>query len=1140
MISFSPGRRYAGAGVLTAALIALAVTNPASAQGPARSGATAPAQAVHFASHELTLITGDRVTVTETPSGDQGITVAPAPGREHIAFVKHRSPDGWSVTPADALPLVAAERLDQRLFSVTTLLKQKRARASGLPLIVEYTGDARTAQARHAMAGAEKVHPIPGTSFAAVTRRPGDAGQFWKELAPAVAGARTLGQGIRHVWLDSTAKIPQDRSPSHSGGRGAGKRLDQTVAHIGAPQAWARGYTGKGVKVAILDGGYDPNHPDLKGVVAETANFTTDPDMADHNGFGTHRASIIAGSGAASDGLRKGVAPGAELMVGKVCYASGDCPNSGIIAGMEWAAQRGAKVISLSPYDIDTPEQDALEAAVASVSEKYGTLVVAASGFGDILQSLASPASADTALAVGGTFLDEDRIGGSAKGPRIGDWGLKPDIVAPGSNVLAASAGGTGPGDYYIYDSGTGVASPHVAGAAAILFQEHPDWTPEQIKTQLMSTTVGGLERGAYWQGAGRVDVDRASSQAVSAEPGGLDFQRIRWNNAGRPPVSKTLTYRNPGSEPVTLDLSTDVTYDGSAAAPEGLFRLSADKVTVPAQGARTVTLTGTPEAAGTLYKAFSGAVRAVSQDGAVSVRTPIGMDIEEPVYDLAFKVIGRTGSTPTSAAISVDTLDSKQAAVRPVEIAADGTGKVRVPRGTWSVSGLVFDSPSGDPSRTQTTVVGLPRIDMLDDTTVTFDAREAKKVTATAPRSSLRITRASVGTVSRGVNMGVELPGAIGRAYLDDVYALPTAKTGYTGFAYALATNWETPADRTRTPVTYHLTRSVVGGIPEVPGYNPRTSDLAKVDTTFAAARAGTTATRVLDTYVAGQHWATDKIASVPVPSRRTDYFSVSDGLEWQPGFDQSPVFGGDGTQVPGQLYIGERRTYRAHTTAQERWNGAVQAFGIIPGAAHDRREGNRMDFMMHIGANGNPDTLVGSETGLLRGELRRNGEVVSDYPFTDIMVPDDPTPADYLLKATYDRDPGLSDISTSTSAEWRFRSATTEQVQPLPLYAVRMSPELDAWNRAEAGSTLEIPASVQREAGAPESAVRKFTVEVSYDEGRTWRRAEVRGSGLHRTVEVSHPKHSSGGSVSLRTRVEDAAGNSFKQTVLKAYLIK
>ncbi|MFE2094582.1 S8 family serine peptidase [Streptomyces sp. NPDC059460] len=94
--------------------------------------------------------------------------------------------------------------------------------------------------------------------------------------------------------------------------------LDQSVPQIGAPEAWAAGYDGTGTKVAVLDTGIDPDHPDVAGRVKKTQNFTDDPDAVDHHGHGTHVASTIAGSGAASGGKYKGVAPGADLYIGKV------------------------------------------------------------------------------------------------------------------------------------------------------------------------------------------------------------------------------------------------------------------------------------------------------------------------------------------------------------------------------------------------------------------------------------------------------------------------------------------------------------------------------------------------------------------------------------------------------------------------------------------------------------------------------------------------------------------------------------------------------------------------------------------------------------------------------------------------------
>lgn len=118
------------------------------------------------------------------------------------------------------------------------------------------------------------------------------------------------------IWLDGL------RKPS----------LDASVKQIGAPAAWQRGHTGAGVKAAVLDTGVDAAHPDLAGRLSVQADFTgTDP--VDRSGHGTHIASTIAGSGAASGGRHKGVAPGVSLLAGKVCVSW--CEESAVLAGMQ-------------------------------------------------------------------------------------------------------------------------------------------------------------------------------------------------------------------------------------------------------------------------------------------------------------------------------------------------------------------------------------------------------------------------------------------------------------------------------------------------------------------------------------------------------------------------------------------------------------------------------------------------------------------------------------------------------------------------------------------------------------------------------------------------------------------------------------
>lgn len=113
--------------------------------------------------------------------------------------------------------------------------------------------------------------------------------------------------------------------------------------------------------------------------------------------------------------------------------------------------------------------------------------------------------------------------------------------------------------------------------------------------------------------------------------------------------MTKTITYRNPGAAPVTLQLKDNPSSGKKdVPAPAGLFRLSADSVTVPAHGTAAVTLTATPEAT-TTYAAYSGVVTASTADDQVSVRVPFGMDVEQPSYDLRIGMKSRTGAAPTT-----------------------------------------------------------------------------------------------------------------------------------------------------------------------------------------------------------------------------------------------------------------------------------------------------------------------------------------------------------------------------------------------------------------------------------------------------------------------------------------------------------
>ncbi|MBW5248305.1 S8 family serine peptidase, partial [Streptomyces sp. P01-B04] len=168
----------------------------------------------------------------------------------------------------------------------------------------------------------------------------------------------------------------------------------------------------------------------------------------------------------------------------------------------------------------------------------------------------------------------------SSRGP-LTNGSLKPDIAAPGVGIVAARAAGTSKGqtvdDHYTALSGTSMATPHVSGAAAILAQEHPDWSPQRLKDALMSTSESVAGATGYEQGAGRVDIGRTTARTLFAT-GSVGFGFFKYGAANEP-VARTVTYRNDGDTSRTLDLS--VRGDNGLGTP-----LPAGMVT-PSAGAR-------------------------------------------------------------------------------------------------------------------------------------------------------------------------------------------------------------------------------------------------------------------------------------------------------------------------------------------------------------------------------------------------------------------------------------------------------------------------------------------------------------------------------------------------------------------------
>ncbi|MFE9694082.1 S8 family peptidase [Micromonospora sp. NPDC005806] len=706
--------RWLTAGAVGALVVGLAA--PASAARPIRpTGPIPAAPAPGAAPVRITLITGDQVDLVQAAPGRVAATVHPGPGRERITFHTVEADGGMRVLPSDVVPYVSAGVLDSNLFDVEELAADGYGDAAqgAMPLIVRYQAPA--AGRVRPLAGATAARPLESINGAALRVGKGDLGGLWTTLrgtpeARTTAGAPRLGAGIARVWLDG--RVHAD--------------LEHSVPQIGAPAAWAAGRDGNGVRVAVLDTGVDAGHPDLAGRIAETQDFTGSGSARDGHGHGTHVASTIAGSGAASSGLRKGVAPGAQLLIGKVLDDGGRGYDSGIIAGMEWAAHSGAKVVSMSLGGSPTDGTDPMSQAVNDLTAETGTLfVIAAGNFGEA-STVGTPGAASAALTVGAVDRDDNLAEFSSRGPRLGDNGLKPEITAPGVGIVAARAAGTTMGtpvdDMYTRASGTSMATPHVAGAAAILAQEHPDWTAGKLKDALVSTTKANPALTVFEQGGGRVDVARALGQRVYGSAT-ADFGRL---NTGGAVAERTVTYTNGTGAAQTLRLALELrNLDSGAAEPDGVS-LDATEVTVPAGGSVAVPLHADP--AKLDRGVHGGWLVATGADG-VAVRTAVGLTLTGPIHTVTLRALDMAGQPGLSPVVTLfgEHPESDQLLWLPP------TGwQVQVEEGPYLLEGLI---EHGAPLDEQITLVTDPELMVDRDMTVVLDPRKGTPVRIETPK---------------------------------------------------------------------------------------------------------------------------------------------------------------------------------------------------------------------------------------------------------------------------------------------------------------------------------------------------------------------------------------------------------------------
>lgn len=1099
-------RAYA-ATVATAAAVALAagMTSPASADG--EPGATASKPASLTARHHITLITGDRVALD---AKGRVVGLERAEGRDGIP-VQIRKIDGHTlVIPADAARLVATGKLDQRLFDVTELNKSttRKAQKKGLKVIVGYRGSAAAAKADVRDAGTLSRSLKSLNADAVQTAQTGTP-----ELWDAVTDGDRTASGIARVWLDGVRKAS----------------LDKSVPQIGTPKAWAAGYDGKGVKIAVLDTGVDATHDDLKGQVTAAKNFTASPDASDKVGHGTHVASIAAGTGKKSGGKYKGVAPGAKILNGKVLSDDGFGSDSEILAGMEWAAAEGADVINMSLGGGDTPAIDPLEAAVNKLSEEKGVLFAIAAGnegqFGD--QTVGSPGSAAAALTVGAVD-DKDRLADfSSRGPGM-DGALKPDVTAPGVDITAASAKGNQIADEvgekpagYMSISGTSMATPHVAGAAAILKQQHPEWKYAELKGALTGSTKGGAYT-PFEQGSGRIQVDKAIKQSVIAEPVSVGFGVQQWPHTDDKPVTKQLTYRNLGTEDVTLKLTSTATGPKGKAAPAGFFKLGATSVTVPAGGKATVPFTVNTKLGGTVDGAYSSYVTATG--GGQTVRTAAAVQREVESYDVTLKVLGRDGKATRNYSTDLNGIAGlgKEKSFLPYD--EDGTVTVRVPKGTYALNANVY---VGDDPETFEGVDWLaqPKLNVSKNTTVTLDARKAKPVDITVPAKGTTSEFASAdytvraGDDSYGFGWWLDSFADIRSAHVGPQITDGSVTQQWDG-------HWSKGAKEEYNVIAGGPVKQLATGFTK----HYKASELATVKAGLGAATGGKKGAVNAVGWLPWSTSATSIGIEQSLPGTRTLHLSAQGGVEWQLEFAQYGGADADGFPVEDAAYTLGTHKFAAGKSYSRTVNTAV--FG--PRLDADLglfREGNEIHGSLPLFADGQGNVGYSTFSGVTT-TLYRNGKKVgsNDDPlFGDKTFKVPAGDAEYKLTTSVKRSVKVAAASTRVDAAWTFRSKKTAGLKQLPASTARFHAATGLDSKVPAGRKASVPVTV--EGAAKGSNLKSLSVYVSYDYGKTWKKLTVKKG----KVTVTNP--AKGKAISFHAKIADKKGNKSTISIYNAY---
>ncbi|MER6106333.1 S8 family serine peptidase [Streptomyces sp. NPDC001832] len=1122
-------------GAATAAVLAVTAVTPSGAADTPPDGASGKRPVIGSEKSKaqsgkqvtVTLVTGDKVLVTTDASGRSSAAVLPREdGTQPMAQTYQMGKDLY-VYPEEASQAIAEGKVDEQLFNVTGLIRQgyDDTHTDTLPLIATYQNGVNiTGSAPAAPRGAERGLSLPAVGGVALKADKDAAATFWQDVTNSRSRSAST---LKKLWLDGKVETTLDRS----------------TVQVHAPEAWAAGYDGKGTKVAVLDTGVDAEHPDLAGRVAASKNFTDSPSVNDRQGHGTHTASTVGGSGAASDGKKKGVAPGTDLLIGKVLSDYGYGQASWIISGMQWAVDQKADVVSMSLGSSDVGDcTDPMAQATQELSKNTHTLfVIAAGNMGSGIETVSSPGCVPGVLTVGAVDRDDSTAWFSSRGPVAVTHTLKPEIAAPGVGISAASAGGRG---VYAYRSmsGTSMATPHVAGAAAVVRQAHPDWTAQQVKAALVSSSrTSGKVAGADQTGGGVLDVFAAVNQKTLSAPA-VQAGNYAWPQDASDRDTVQVPFTNTGSSDLTLNLKVSGVHgnDGSDIK-SGVLKLDEGKVTVPAGATGQVPLRVDPTAhlKAAQYGAVTGRILATSGDVHVSV--PVTLYVEPETVTLRVKVIDRNGKPASGYTSSLDvvSLDTDKGERRNNQGETEQMYRVRP--GEYAISSFVttYDADNAPES---ISYLANPQLRITENATVVLDARKAHQLSLRTDRpskvSNTTFSYARTWDDTWLLN-GSLMAGSTVQKFYADVDGRAQKGT------FEFRPTWRATGSEDGSPYVYNVSFPAEGPLHSDQVYQPKDSKLAQVTETWNSM--GKEADYI-DAMFLRPSWSSNTFipvspfGQVHVPATRTAYYTTGDDA-WYHGAMSS---------FPFAAFMGDQdRTYQAGQRSAEEWYGGP----LRPAAPRDadgnlmlaaERQGNLIGIQtaFWVDSSGDHWSYGGSFGDIGNLRLKRNGEQIatSAWPYAAFKVPDE--------DSAYELTQNLFKIDTSdknwlrssaVTTTWSFRSHLEPDVysRGLPILFPAYDLPVDGMNTLPAQSGIKVGLSVEGHAGYTPAAITAASLSYSYDGGTTWTQAPTEQQDGKWTAVLDHTG-ASGKQVTLKATFTDANGNAVTQAITRAYDVR